>query len=146
MTRLISHPAFAGESTALLERIGPAEEITDEETLRAARAVPPDPELSLGRDPAVPAADLHLPLRGGLVLARVYQPAGGPRPLLLWLHGGGFIGGSVSDIEYVCSRLGRLAGLTVVSLEYRLAPEFPYPAALHDTSDAIGWLAEHGGL
>jgi acetyl esterase len=96
----------------------------------------------------VQAADLYLPLRGGPVLVRLYQPlpAGRPRPLLLWLHGGGFIGGSVSDIDDVCSRIACLGGLTVVSLDYRLAPEHPHPAALHDTYDAIRWLTDHGAL
>ncbi len=42
--------------------------------------------------------------------------------------------------------LAHLAGLTVVSLDYRLAPEHPYPAALHDTYDALCWLADHGTL
>jgi acetyl esterase len=65
--------------------------------------------------------------------------------VLLWLHGGGFIGGAAADIDYACSRLAHLAGLTVVSLDYRLAPEHPYPAALFDASDALRWLADHGG-
>jgi acetyl esterase len=147
-TRLISAPAFAAETTAFLERIGPAVPISDYETLVTARAEPPDPELALVPDPAVHAADICLPLRGGPVPARLYQagPASRPRPVLLWLHGGGFIGGADRDIAYVTSSLARLAGLTVVSLDYRLAPEHPFPAALHDTVDAIGWLARHGAL
>ena len=68
------------------------------------------------------------------------------RPLLLWLHGGGFVAGSVYDLDHVCSRLAHLGGVTVVSLAYRLAPEHPFPAALHDTYDAMCWLAEHGTL
>lgn len=94
------------------------------------------------------AADLYLPARGGPVLIRLYRPlaANAPGPLLLWLHGGGFIGGSVTDLDYPCSRLALQAGLTVVSLEYRLAPEHPYPAALDDTSDALRWLHNHGPL
>jgi acetyl esterase/lipase len=147
-THLISEPAFVAETAALLELIGPTPGISDYDTLVADRAEAPDPVLSLRRDPAVQAADLYLPLRGGPVLVRLYQPlpAGRPRPLLLWLHGGGFIGGSVSDIDYACSRVACLAGLTVVSLDYRLAPEHPYPAALHDTYDAIRWLTDHGAL
>jgi acetyl esterase len=147
-TRLISEPAFAAETTAFLERIGPPVPIGDYETLLTARAEPPDPELALARDPAVHAADICLPLRGGPVPARLYQagPAGRRRPLLLWLHGGGFIGGADRDIAYVTSSLARLAGLTVVSLDYRLAPEHPFPAALHDTLDAIGWLARHSAV
>lgn len=164
-TRVVSEPGFAAETTALLERIGPTQEIGDYATLLAARAEPPDPDLSGRRDPAVPAADLYLPARGGPVRARLYRPAssepegrlkGGPRragdtaeepgPVLLWLHGGGFIGGSAADIDHVSSRIARLAGLTVLSLDYRLAPEHPCPAALHDTYDALRWLADHSPL
>ncbi len=64
----------------------------------------------------------------------------------MWLHGGGFVAGSVSDIDHVCSRLASLADLVVVSLDYRLAPEHPFPAALHDTFDVMSWLAAHGHL
>jgi acetyl esterase/lipase len=65
--------------------------------------------------------------------------------VLLWLHGGGFIGGSVADIDHVCSRLARLTGFVVLSLEYRVAPEHAYPAALLDTADAVHWLAARSG-
>lgn len=147
-TRIVSEAGFAAETTALLERIGPTPEICDYATLLAARAEPPDPDLSGHRDPAVRAADLYLPARGGPVPARLYRSAqaAGPGPVLLWLHGGGFIGGSAADIDHVSSRLAHLAGLTVLSLDYRLAPEHPYPAALHDTYDALRWLADHGAL
>jgi acetyl esterase len=66
--------------------------------------------------------------------------------VLLWLHGGGFVGGSVNDIDHVCSRLAHLGDLVVVSLDYRLAPEHPFPAALHDTYDAMCWLAASGHM
>jgi acetyl esterase len=181
-THVISEPGFAAETSAFLDRIGPRRGIGDYATLRAARDEPPDPAVSGSRDPAVPAVDLYLPLRGGAAHARLYQPgaaqpgaaqpgaaqpgaaqpgaaqpgaaqpgagqpgAGRSGPLLLWLHGGGFIGGAAADIEFACSRIAHQAGLTVVSLDYRLAPEDPYPAALHDTCDAIRWLAEHGAL
>jgi acetyl esterase len=61
------------------------------------------------------------------------------------LHGGGFVGGSLDDVDVTCAGLARRTGMTVVSLDYRLAPEHPFPAALHDTYGAFGWLAEHGG-
>ena len=146
-TRLVSEPEFAGESAALLARIGAAAPVGDCETLRRDRVEPPDPALAGKPDPAVPAGEVYLPARGGPVGARLYRPrAGGPRPVLLWLHGGGFIGGAAADIEYACSRLAARAGVIVVSLDYRLAPEHPYPAALHDTYDVLGWLAAHGEL
>jgi len=151
-TGIVTEPRFAAETTALLARlgaaspIGPASSIGDYRTLLAARAEPADPALAGHPDPAVRIADLYLPARHGPVGARWYrsQAAAGPGPVLLWLHGGGFIGGAAADIDHVCSRLAHLAGLTVVSLDYRLAPEHPYPAALLDTCDAVCWLAGHG--
>jgi acetyl esterase len=53
-------------------------------------------------------------------------------------------GGAAADIDHVCSRIAHRTGLTVVSLDYRLAPEHPYPAALLDTCDALRWLITAG--
>jgi acetyl esterase len=147
-TSLIDEPGFAAETSAFLASKPPMTAGASYEALLAARSKAPSPAISGEPDPAVVAADLYLPARGGPVLARLYREpdAAGPRPLLLWLHGGGFITGSVYDLDHVCSRLARLAGVTVASLEYRLAPEHPFPAALHDTYDAMCWLAEHGAL
>jgi acetyl esterase len=145
-TRVIDGPGFAAEASAFLQRISQLPGLTDDESLRAARARVADPAVVGRPDPAVASADLYLPVRGGPVLARLYarRGAAGPRPILLWLHGGGFVGGSVNDIDHVCSRLAHLGDLLVVSLEYRLAPEHPFPAALHDTYDSMCWLAASG--
>jgi len=147
-TRLIDEPGFASETSGFLERMGPATPISDYEGLLAARARTASPAVAGQLDPAVQAADLYLPARGGPVLARLYRERGtqGTQQVLLWLHGGGFIGGSVYDLDHVCSGLARLGGVLVVSLEYRLAPEHPFPAALHDTYDAMCWLADNGQL
>jgi acetyl esterase len=147
-TRLIDEPGFAAQTSSFLERMGPAVPISDYEKLMAARARAVSPAVAGQIDPAVQAADLYLPARGGPVLARLYREGGaqGPRQILLWLHGGGFIGGSVYDLDHACSGLARLGGVLVVSLEYRLAPEHPFPAALHDTYDTMCWLAENGQL
>ena len=147
-THLIDEPGFAAETSAFLERMGPAKPISDYEGLLAVRARAASPAVTGQLDPAVQAADLYLPTRGGPVLARLYRDRGaqGPQQILLWLHGGGFIGGSVYDLDHPCSGLARLGGVLVVSLEYRLAPEHPFPAALHDTYDAMCWLAGNGQL
>ena len=147
-TRTVDKPGFAAETQALLARLGSASPITGYPVLLAARAEPPDPAVSGQPDPEVHTANLYLPARHGPVGARWYREgsAARPGPVLLWLHGGGFIGGSVTDIDHVCSRLARLAGVTVVSLQYRLAPEHPYPAALHDTYDTLQWLADHSAV
>jgi acetyl esterase len=145
-TRIVTEPRFAAETTALLVQLGPAAPISDYSTLLTARAEPVDPVLAGHPAPEVHIADLYLPARHGPVGARWYRhhAAAGPGPVLLWLHGGGFIGGAAADIDHVCSWLARRGGLTVVSLDYRLAPEHPYPAALLDTCDALRWLADHG--
>lgn len=78
---------------------------------------------------------------------RVYTPSdvrlGPSRPVLLWLHGGGFVLGSIEADEKKCRQLAHVFNIIVVSVEYRLAPEYPYPAAAHDAYDAIMWTLYH---
>ncbi len=88
--------------------------------------------------------ELLVPTRGrDAVPARLYQPqgdAGTPRPALLYLHGGGFVLGTIDGADELCRAIAVGSGWTVVSLDYRLAPENPYPAALQDCLDAYTWL------
>ncbi len=92
--------------------------------------------------------DFTIPARDGAALpARLYapSPAGAPAlPALLYLHGGGFTVGGIGTHDILCRELARLAGCAVVSLDYRLAPEHPFPTAFDDTWDALQWLAAHG--
>ena len=87
--------------------------------------------------------DLHIPARDGqLLAARLYAPSTeAGLPLLLYLHGGGFTIGSIATHDVLCRELARLSGCMVVSLEYRLAPEHRFPTAVHDSWDALQWLA-----
>ncbi|ACM33447.1 Alpha/beta hydrolase fold-3 domain protein [[Acidovorax] ebreus TPSY] len=91
--------------------------------------------------------DLRIPARDGTPLpARLYAPTASDAqalPLLLYLHGGGFTIGSIATHDVLCRELARLAGCMVVSLEYRLAPEHPFPTASDDAWDALAWLAQH---
>jgi acetyl esterase len=78
--------------------------------------------------------------------ARVYRPAGeGPWPTVLFLHGGGFVVGDLDTHDQVCRRLCRDTAAVVVSLDYRLAPEHPFPAAVEDAVAAGRWVAAHLG-
>ena len=88
--------------------------------------------------------DLAIPARDGFQLpARLYAPASEqPLPLLLYLHGGGFTVGSIATHEPLCRHLAHLAHCAVVSLDYRLAPEWKFPTAVHDAWDALSWLRE----
>ena len=92
--------------------------------------------------------DFVIPARDGIGMpARLYAPslaAHGKLPALLYFHGGGFVVGSVVTHDILCRQLSTLAGCAVVSLDYRLAPEFKFPTASNDAWDALAWLAAHG--
>lgn len=74
---------------------------------------------------------------------RLFRPegVGEPTPALLWIHGGGYVVGRARQDDKLCRRFSRRLGATVASVEYRLAPEHPYPAALEDCYSALAWLA-----
>lgn len=64
-------------------------------------------------------------------------------PVLLWFHGGGFVEGSVFGDRKNCQNLANTSGFLVLSVEYRLAPENPFPAAVEDGIVALNWVFEH---
>jgi acetyl esterase len=76
--------------------------------------------------------------------ARHYQPAlaegEGRAPILLYLHGGGFVNGNITTHDEPCRLLCHHGHMHVVSVEYRLAPEHPYPAPIHDAAAALAWV------
>ena len=73
---------------------------------------------------------------------RVYRPktTSGPVPALLWVHGGGYVVGSIDSEVSIMQRLVDEVGCIVVAVEYRLAPEHPYPMPLDDCYQALSWL------
>jgi acetyl esterase len=76
--------------------------------------------------------------------ARLYKPEGdGPWPTLVFLHGGGFVIGDLDTHDQTCRRICRDAGVAVLSVDYRLAPEDPFPAGLEDALAATEWAAAH---
>ncbi|MFM7070078.1 MAG: alpha/beta hydrolase, partial [Actinomycetes bacterium] len=64
------------------------------------------------------------------------------RPVLVWLHGGGWVIGSAALSQPVVCGVARTAGCVVVNVDYRLAPEHPFPAALHDVAGVIGSIRD----
>ncbi len=84
-------------------------------------------------------------LRAGEIPVRLYAPltAPTPGPLLVYFHGGGWVQGSVQTHDASCRLLAHLSGVRVMSVDYRLAPEHPYPAAVEDAVAAFAWAAEH---
>jgi acetyl esterase len=83
---------------------------------------------------------------GGSVRARVYTPLHGVRVSgsVVWLHGGGWCLGDLEGFDRVCRSLANAGGFEVVSVDYRLAPEHPFPAAVHDANASVRWAAKRG--
>lgn len=102
-----------------------------------ARLQPPRPAVAR-------AEDIQIPGRDGPLAARLYVPraGGGPRPMMLYFHGGGWVVGSLDGYDTTCRRLALKADCVVLSVDYRLAPENPFPAAVHDAWDATIWAAD----
>jgi acetyl esterase len=88
--------------------------------------------------------DVSVPGPGGEIGVRVYRPEGeGPLPLVAYLHGGGWVIGSLDGFDPLCRALANASGAVIASIDYRLAPEHPFPAAPDDARAAVRWLAEH---
>jgi acetyl esterase len=82
----------------------------------------------------------------GPLPGRLYDPGvPSPAPLLLWLHGGGWVMGGLDSHEGICRRLALAGACRVLAIAYRLAPEHRFPAALEDSMAALRFLSEHGG-
>lgn len=90
-------------------------------------------------------ADRQVPGPDGDVFVRIYQPTDRPAtlPALLWIHGGGYVLGSVERDDLLATHLAKVAQCVVVSVEYRIAPEYPSPAAVEDCYAALKWVATH---
>ncbi len=69
-----------------------------------------------------------------------------PAPILLWLHGGGYVMGRPEMDDWICAEYVRELGITVVSLDYRLAPRYPFPAALDDCFSALKWVSSNSRM
>ena len=89
--------------------------------------------------------DLQVPGAAGPLAARLYVPPSAPvsSAMLVYFHGGGFVLGSVASIDPLCRLLAAQSGVRLLSVDYRLAPEYPYPAALDDAIAAFRWARAH---
>jgi acetyl esterase/lipase len=88
---------------------------------------------------------LSIPGPAGRIPARHYRPHGGEAsPLLVYYHGGGWVFGDLDMFDRLCRLICRGAGIHVLSVDYRLAPEHPAPAGLEDAYAAFRWALQHG--
>ncbi|MGI5186692.1 alpha/beta hydrolase [Promicromonospora sp. CA-289599] len=99
-------------------------------------AAPPEGDVDVV-DFTVPSSDGHA------VALRMYKPSTTPEVLVVYVHGGGLLGGSLDGSDHVCRRYAAEAGVAVVSVGYRLSPEAPFPSAVEDCVAAVRWAVEH---
>lgn len=87
---------------------------------------------------------------GSVLLARFYRPLQAHPdtvlPLLVYFHGGGWCVGDVESYDVVCRELANRSGCAVLSVDYRLAPEHPFPAAINDARLAVDWAVDEAGV
>jgi len=96
---------------------------------------------SLSPEPVARVEDRCIPGPGGDIPVRIYTPAGpGPLPVLVYFHGGGWVMSDLDTHDGLCRALANRSGAVVVSVDYRLAPEARFPAALEDASAATLWV------
>ncbi|HEX4219022.1 MAG TPA: alpha/beta hydrolase [Acidimicrobiales bacterium] len=124
----------------------PAEVLTDvklaQRYLQAARAATTREEVD-AREQVAEVQNLRL---GSGVAVRVYRPFGsGPFPMFVYCHGGGWVVGNLEMHDELCRRIANRAAVVVVSVDYRLAPEHPFPLGLDDCLEAVTWASEHAG-
>jgi acetyl esterase len=131
-------------TAALLEELAasglaPLQELTPEEARGRMAALrgdaPPGPDMAAVRATRVPAS-------GGFVPLRVLVPAGQPRGVIVYYHGGGWVIGSLDDYDKLGRLLALRTGCTVVLVDYRLAPEYRFPTAVDDSWAALRWADE----
>ena len=100
---------------------------------------PVNPDIAVGR-----IEDRRIPGPAGDIPVRIYTPVGdGPFPVYVNLHGGGWVIGDLETADAVCRDICRTTPCVVVSVDYRLAPEHPFPAAVDDSFAATEWVAGH---
>jgi acetyl esterase len=135
------------EIQAVLDEINaapgpPAHEVPVEEA-RAAHAAETE-RLCGAAEPVAEVLEVRVPAAGGEVRIRAFRPhADGAPGVVAYLHGGGWMMGTLESYEAPLSVLANASGAIVAAVDYRLAPEHRFPAALDDALAAIRWLAAH---
>jgi acetyl esterase len=144
LPRMPLHPAVVAMAEAMAQNpdYRPTSQLTPQAAREGYRALPP----LLGPPPDVGAVrDRAIEGPGGPLPIRVYTPknAGAQQPVLLYMHGGGWVIGDLDTHDRECRILCNDTPCVVVALDYRLAPEHPYPAAVDDAWAALEWIARN---
>jgi acetyl esterase len=122
---------------------GPPAHLVPLDKLRAAQAIEALRLAGPGEQVAE-VRDIDVRGPGGPIGVRVFRPDGdGPLPMVAYAHGGGWVMGTLDGFDTVCRALANAAGALIASVDYRLAPEHPFPAGLDDVIGVVRWLREH---
>ena len=114
-------------------------------TVAQARAQVTAMRSALGTGPAQVALQaVQIPGQSGVVPARLYWPTPSPRGLVVYLHGGGWVCGELDDFDPLARLMAHRSGCAVLLIDYRLAPEHPFPAGLEDVEAALSWADTEG--
>ena len=138
-------PEIAAAAALDLERFGPAPTYlpADPAAARAEQERRRKP-WNEGGPVMAETRKLRLEFPGRTLDARLYVPEGAGKGLVLYLHGGGWVVGSLDTHDRLTRMLARLSGQRFLAIGYRKAPEHPYPAALEDALDAWDWMQANG--
>lgn len=121
-------------------------QVIDVETLTAERfrATIGDQQLATTIEPVHRVTEQFIVGAGGTLALRIYQPESlSPLPVLVYLHGGGFVLGNLDSHDNLCRAFCNALPAVVISVDYRLAPEHKFPAAIDDAYTATAWAAAH---
>lgn len=132
------------QAQVLLEQLAMMEEFYEPSLAEIRRRSNASSASMSGLEPVGHIENRSLASPGGMLPVRIYTPEGsGPFPMLVYLHGGGWIVGNLDMVEPICRSLTNTAQCIVISVDYRLAPEHKFPAAVEDAFVATQWAASH---
>ena len=136
------------EAKMLLEQLTTVVRPFEELSVEEARAAIVTLSAAAGEgEPVARVENRTLPGPRGEIPVRVYTPEGrAPFPVLVYFHGGGWVIGNLETHDGVCRHLANAAGTVVVSVDYRLAPEHPFPASGEDAYAATRWVAANAAV
>ena len=121
----------------------PGSDFSDLPLDRARAQIDAEARIFGGSLPVASVEDIEIPTRAGAVPARRYQNLPEADGTVVYFHGGGWVVGSLDSADSVCRFIAATSGLEVISVDYRLAPEHPFPAGVEDAIDSYRWVREH---
>ena len=137
----MSQDESADALAAAVDRVLNSGDFTDADLTQMRAGLDAFADLVSVTEPVHRVEESLLDLPGRRIRLRTYRPDPVGSATLVWFHGGGYVSGTLDAIDPVCRVLANRTGVTVVSVDYRLAPEHPYPAALDDCLAALDAVA-----